>query len=34
MMSFLATKSCEEYRKIVFKTPQFYEYFTKASPVG
>ncbi|MEW5318243.1 MAG: hypothetical protein WDW38_009481 [Sanguina aurantia] len=34
LMAVLATTSCAEYRKVVFGTPNFYEYFIKATPAG
>jgi phosphoenolpyruvate carboxylase len=33
MMAQLAATSCKEYRALVFKRPEFVEYFSKATPV-
>eukprot|EP00798_Chlamydomonas_sp_ICE-L_P009929 gene9929-7799_t len=34
MMAELSAKSCEEYREVVFKTPDFIPYFHSATPVS
>ncbi len=31
LMSLLATESCDMYRSVVYRTPEFYEYFMQST---